>query len=893
MDDKEKNLNNLQNDLNPQNNAGSFPVNNDIDKTNINNRINESRSKNLNNSASEYTNNENNNSEIEKKSELNKNNDLKEEKTSGDSKAKNIGKKIENAAINKVSQNNETVRKTVNTVRTTKEASKIIKAIIKFFTTPVGWATLIAVGLFVLLIIVVTIFQTVISSLSMKFGLTGSESYETFSEKYKEGLGRDEIDKIETEMCKRGFFSYLANSLGIYNLGDSCELSHYVKKALDDKEKETDLKVSPGLFMSTIYYSFETQNIDENGKMFILPKSYDKKNSDGETVTVNDLDAISTLLDVGVYNKNDINMLINYTILDISKYDIKPLTAVYDVDEEGNKLDTFTCETSDNIGVPYSVSNNKFYLLLRYGKDAADYYELDSAKANAYTRTSPECINELSFSKPDMSIYETKYDISDYLIDEDSNNLSKEIVTLITNGETFTYENGFVFSTYPKYKGKYSISGNDETFDYKSEYDIEKIINTIDSRQDYINYLLGYPSSVSSNYSSSQVCTYRVNGTDLTNLKVRLIYAKNDATPNVEIGNPVVGEDLIDFEKYVLGVVHAEIGDGGPEALKVQAILARSIALSVGKIVNEDGQNILEITNSTWDQTYCDPDTGCDICMLPGSSVHSVFTKGTTPNSTYCRNWKSGLSSDSKIRDAARSVNGVTLSDSSGNLYKDVYTIEMQKTWKNYESSGSDYVEIIEKYWNGRYKIDNSECTFGAVGEWASWKQWDSQWGNVLIGHESNDTMAKIGCLLTSYSMVIAKSAPTLLIQNFNPGTYGQAMKDAGALSYGGGIKDYTTPITVATGIQNPNVQVEQLSGAFESKLSRISHYLEEGYDVIIRVRSPQSAIEENSSHDSHYVVVTGMDGNKIYIADPGYRVTEFSENYRNSGLVLLIAIKF
>ncbi len=903
MDDKEKNLNNLQNNLNPQNNAGSFPnQNNSVDKENISNRINESRNKNLNANTTERSSSESDTASDEKKSDFNKENDSKDEKSDktgksekneksgGDNKLKNAGKQIGNAAINKASENSETVRKTVDTVRTVKKTSKVIKAVIKFFSTPLGWGTLIGLGIFLLIILVVTVFHTVISSLSMKFGLSGNESYKTFSEKYEEGMARDEIDNIESEMCKRGLFTFLANSLGIYDLGDSCELAHYVKKTLEDKEKETDLTISPGLFMSSMYYSFETQNVNEEGKMYILPKIYE---TGDKTNAINDLDAISTLLDAKLYNKNDINNLIDNYVLDYTKYDFKPLIAVYDEDQEGNKLDTFTCKPSDNLGNPYSVSNNKFYLLLRYGKDAAYYYELDSAKLNAYNKTDSECINELSFSKPDMSVYNAVYDISDYLIDEDYSNLSEEIITLNTNGYSFTYEDGFIFNTYPKFMGKYSITGKDEIFDYKTEFDIEKIINNIESREDYINYLLGYPNSVVTNYSSPANCTYKINGTDITNLKVRLVYAKNDATPNVEVGKPVVGEDLIDFEKYVLGVVHAEIGDGGPESLKVQAILARSIALSVGKIINEGDQSILEITNSTWDQTYCDPDNGCDICMLPGSTVHSVFTKGTAPNSTYCKNWKSGLSSDSKIRAAARSVNGVTLSDSSGNLYKEPYTISMQNTWKGYENSGSDYVEIIEKYWGGSYKTDNSECTFGAVGDWATWKQWASPWGNVLIGHESDDTMAKIGCLLTSYAMVIAKSSPTLLIQDFNPGTYGQAMKDAGALSYGGGIKDYKTPITVATGIQNPNVEIEQLSGSFSYKLSRISHFLQEGYDVIIRVRSQVSALEEGSSHDSHYVVVTGMDGNEIYIADPGYNITKFSELYRNSGLVLIIAIKF
>ena len=59
MDDKEKNLINSEN-LNSQNNVGSFPLHNNTfvnstDKSDINNRINNTKGRNLQNNMAQYS----------------------------------------------------------------------------------------------------------------------------------------------------------------------------------------------------------------------------------------------------------------------------------------------------------------------------------------------------------------------------------------------------------------------------------------------------------------------------------------------------------------------------------------------------------------------------------------------------------------------------------------------------------------------------------------------------------------------------------------------------------------------------------------------------------------------------------------------------------------------
>ena len=87
--------------------------------------------------------------------------------------------------------------------------------------------------------------------------------------------------------------------------------------------------------------------------------------------------------------------------------------------------------------------------------------------------------------------------------------------------------------------------------------------------------IIGGDSEASSGNNTSYAsgtCSYNVNGQTVSNIKVRLL--------NCEGNTPVAGEDLIDFETYITGVVYQENSNGGYEALKAQAIAARSYALT-------------------------------------------------------------------------------------------------------------------------------------------------------------------------------------------------------------------------------------------------------------------------------------------------------------------------
>ena len=108
--------------------------------------------------------------------------------------------------------------------------------------------------------------------------------------------------------------------------------------------------------------------------------------------------------------------------------------------------------------------------------------------------------------------------------------------------------------------------------------------------------------------NTSGTCTYKVGKESVSNVKVKLL--------NCEGNTYVPGEELIDFEDYITGVVSQEVGDTEYEALKVQAIVARSFALTrpkemgnaFGLSLKKNGdQWILSLRSCTNDQVFCNP----------------------------------------------------------------------------------------------------------------------------------------------------------------------------------------------------------------------------------------------------------------------------------------------
>lgn len=639
-----------------------------------------------------------------------------------------LGKALGNSALNVASSNSETVNKTVNTVRTANAALKAIRAVIAFLSSLFGLPLAAMGGIIALIILIIVVIAMIVGSLGSKFGLTGNEVEEIFNGNcpegytqaqcdelenlWKEGMTREEIEKIMSDaeggpgMCKLGFFASIKNFFGLFDLTDNCELAHYVKHLIESKEKQTGIKtIDPGYFMGTLYYSFDTQNYDENGDPYLIPENYDPENPS----IVTDLDAITTLFatDPAIYNKGNLETLLNSYIY-VEDHKIKPYYLWEEVCKTIGGVEVCDYECVEHKDVYYYIDVLKYKLYLRYGATIRNNYENDRLINDTYAKTHSNCKYLVELPVP-MGKYQTKADPSTLTDDK-------------AKIDGIGYDSGFIYKTYPRYNPKY-IPGGSSTYDFKTDKDIEQIIDYIDSRQDYTNYVLGYPNSVKTDYSigdangsfsSGVSCSYNFNGIDYGSIKVQLVYGSNSL--GKDFYDPIEGQELIDFEQYITGVTYAEISTAGGniEAIKAQAIAARSYALSsgAGKLEQVNGQWVLSIANGTTRQVYCDPDKGCN---KQCEDTNTVFTEGTKPSGLSCSVNLGSIASDSAIRKAVKETAGMILVDSSGNVKQARYADNVQNQWIAWASQGLDHVEILRKQY-GDSTLATNKCSITANG---------------------------------------------------------------------------------------------------------------------------------------------------------------------------------
>ncbi len=869
MTEENKNLNNK--DISSPKKVGSSVNNEDIN--NINSKINNTKRNNLSSSMASM-------GAITVKNAtsnlMDKMSSTDEEKSST---FNNLNNKLNNSA-NTIKEGKKLANKLKkdNKKKTTKKLKDIFVGKdkkIKILGTILSGGFILKVFL---IIIVATVFSMVVQNLMIKFGLTGNDSYEVFNKKYNEYLSREDIDDIfdenVTDPCGPvSWLNKLKHFVGIYNLSNSQDLCLYIRKSLEKKEALPGIStLGPGYFFSSFYYAYDTQNIDKDGHMFI-----EVKQPDDNTVQATDLDAVATLFETGIYKKEDIDYLLDNYILE------------YNFKQEDVHYYQWIVDEKTGLGACYSfndyvyneISETKFQAYLRFGSNVASSFQRDSNVVKAYGMTSSECLEKLENDlgpKPSLAIYSTKLDLTTH---------DEEISTIVINNPyyprydgTYTYQDGFIYKTYPKYKKEYTIDFIEVPFDYKVNRNIEEIMEYIRSRQDYTNYVLGYPNTVvtDSNSGSTTNCTYTVNGTNMSGIKVKLVHAKNSAVPGVNTGDEIEGQELVDFEKYILGVVYAENGSAPEEAIKAQAIAARNYVLNRGHLMEENGQKILRITNSTYDQTYCDPDAGCDRC-IGERGVVSLYKSGTTPPGSTCVS-VSPLPNDSYVRKAVKSVSGVVLQDNNGNTINTPYTSTTQHAWNKMAKEGKDYIEMLRLTY-GESSLSNPSCTF-ASGDWDNWRQGDPQWGNKSVG---SSNMASIGCFITAHAKALAASGAQLKVNNFNPGVFIDVINANHCLS--GNNLDATCALNavLANGYNRQTDRVGvSLTGSIGQKALTISNYLNQGYQIILRVKA-----EPNQ----HWVYVTGVSGSTIYMSDPASNGKTVLPTYSDKGVVYMIGYKF
>lgn len=378
----------------------------------------------------------------------------------------------------------------------------------------------------------------------------------------------------------------------------------------------------------------------------------------------------------------------------------------------------------------------------------------------------------------------------------------------------------------------------------------------------------------------SGTCTYTLNGTSISNIKVRLMKCSDEGT-----GSQIEGEELVDFEKYVLGVVYAEVGaESNPETQKSQAIAARSYALTrpagMGNtagisLKEEDGQWILSIRNCTEDQVYCDPDKGCYAAGNDtGNTVHS--------GSNGTKQYKGPLPSDASIRSAVAETNGKVALNSKNEIAYTPFLSSDQKMWAAEAAQGKTYTEIILKHYNSHRQSDvttisesncstsSSSCaTTTVTGPFTNWKQSDPAWGSIKIG---TGTIKQIGCAATSVAIQIARSGLPTNVENFNPGTFVEAYKKAGGFS--GDLIIWNKTEAIAPGFYMASDN-SNLCGLGQAGIAaELKRAMDEGCYPVLCVRGC------GCGGSMHWVAVESINGNQIMINDPAGNFTEAWSKY-------------
>lgn len=431
----------------------------------------------------------------------------------------------------------------------------------------------------------------------------------------------------------------------------------------------------------------------------------------------------------------------------------------------------------------------------------------------------------------------------------------------IADGETITYSE----EAYRKNIREYWF--NKEEFDNFSDEKKDKMVDEIYKHIEMYKYLMGYKEETTLNGT----CAYNVGNKTVSNIKVRLMYCDGSG--------PIESEELIDFEEYIIGVVSQENGNGPYEALKAQAVAARSYALMRPNAMNnalgtslkeENGSWILSLRSCTNDQVFCNPSKGCWSNVTGGqtSDSNSGNWKNCTVYSGYdkSKNWTRGpLSEDSEVRKAVEETRGQVAVDSNGKVVYMSYTDTNQQIWNKMAKEGKDYFEILKKDYS-KISTITSNCTSSVNSEVESWKQYDERWGGKYIGTK---TIKEVGCMITSASIQIARSGTQINVSDFNPGVFMETIKANGA--FNNNSWDNMSDSTWSSIAPNFKLGGQvSFSGSKKEKINQMKEYTTGNKYLIVRLYHPTQ----------HWVAITRIEGDKVMMADPGSEATEFTSKY-------------
>lgn len=470
--------------------------------------------------------------------------------------------------------------------------------------------------------------------------------------------------------------------------------------------------------------------------------------------------------------------------------------------------------------------------------------------------------------------------------DDMTNSKIREIADAMFSGNSYsedTFKTNLINNIIPKYLPNTSQKERESIADDVFEY-IENYYDLVGKNN----------SNCSSGGSGS--CDYDIKGyyisgkgnvienLKVSDLHVRLMQCGNGYGGTW--GQPLAGEDLVPFEKYVLGVAYQEIGpSASEEGFKAQLVASRSFALArhadmagFHTLKEEDGKWVMQMASCTADQVYCNPDKGCSSSGGDGQGgqVHSGTTSGNF--------MKGPIAEDSPLRTYASEVEGEVLVNSSGNIIYASYYDTISNKFSDLGASGLNYKQILLQVYNqgslnyGATDIQKASCggSSGGVcattttGDWANWKQYEGSWINTPMG-TSGKNIRQIGCLVTSISIQIARSGvKTNITGEFNPGSFVEYLNNHNGFVSGGNF------VWAAATDAAPDFKYQDaiyVSGwSRDQKLAKLKDLTsQKGVYVVAEVKG---------NTGQHWVAIDSVQGDTVKMFDPGSASTDLWSEY-------------
>ncbi len=477
-------------------------------------------------------------------------------------------------------------------------------------------------------------------------------------------------------------------------------------------------------------------------------------------------------------------------------------------------------------------------------------------------------------------------DVVKYSYDDMTYEVIKDIADCMFLGNSYdedTFKENLINYLIPKYAP--------ETTDAEREAIVEEIF---DYMEDFYSMIGKKSDTVCASIGS---CVYDIKGfyipirgnvsksMNVSNLMVRLMEcggAYGNGNDNTPIDQP-----LVPFEDYVMGVAYAEVGTGYPdEAIKAQMVAARSYALArptaMGnangkKLAEENGQWVLQIASCVSDQVFCNVDEGCSY-MGGGDGQGGIVRSGIVPGAVRTN---PALAENHRLRALAAEVQGEVLVNNQGYIINAGFLSSDQNKFKDLANKGLDYKQILMQIYNsssrnyGASDIEKASCNNGddscsgsaSSGPFASWKQYKGPWVDVPLG-SSSETIKSAGCLVTSVSMLIAKSGVDTTIDDFNPGSFVEHLNTHNGFS---GANFMWNSVTSAAPNFTYQGKVNVVNLSKNEKLNTLKGLLDRGFYVVAEVKG---------STGQHWVAIDGLSGDTILMMDPGSESTDMWGQY-------------